>query len=200
MQGHTGLWGAQQNGVARVEGGEGAQFAQQGGGVALQVGGVPAIHFLTVDLGDDGQVINIRDRRALTHRAKTVPAFGFDRRAVEALFRQAYLVRQRVTGNVVGGLFRADVGSGLANNQRHRRAAHHLFAFGMRDGIAGADQGIARFDKPDGGFWRRVVRGLMKCVAPGVELAAVIECHRENSTFHSFLLGPGWRVLSSLIC
>jgi len=46
----------------------------------------------------------------------------------------------------------------------------------MRDGIAGADQGIARFDKPDGGFWRRVVRGLMKCIAPGVDLAAVIEC------------------------
>ena len=36
----------------------------------------------------------------LTQRTKPVPAFGFDCRAIKALFRQAYLVGQRVSGDV----------------------------------------------------------------------------------------------------
>ena len=42
-----------------------------------------------------------------------------------------------------------------------------------------------RFDKPHGGFWRRVVGGLFKRVAPGIALALVVQRYGKNSTFHS---------------
>ena len=54
-------------------------------------------------------------------------------------------------------------------------------------------EGLTRLDKPDRGFRRRLVGGLLKRLAPGVELAAMIERNGEDGTFHSPLLWDRFR-------
>jgi hypothetical protein len=63
------------------------------------------VRFAAVDFGDDGQVIDVINGDKLAERAEAVAAFGLDGRAVEALFRQAHLVGQRVSGDVRRGVF-----------------------------------------------------------------------------------------------
>jgi hypothetical protein len=122
--------GAEQDRIAGIEGGELAQGAQQFGGVTLQIGGVPVVRFAAVDLGDDGQVIHVINGDQFAERAESVPAFGLDGRAVEALFRQAHLVGQRISGDVRRGVLHAHLAGGFADHQRHRGAAQHRFPCG----------------------------------------------------------------------
>ncbi len=119
----TALWGTEQYRIAGVQGGKFAQRAQQFGGVAVQIGRVPVVRFATVDLGDDGQVVHVINGDRFAERAKSIPTFGLDRRTVEALFRQADFVGQRVASDVRRRLFNADFAGGFAHHQRHRCAA-----------------------------------------------------------------------------
>ena len=106
-----------QNRIAGIEGGEFAQGAQQLGGGALKIGGIPAVRFATVDFGDDGQVIDVAERREGAQRAEAVAAFGFDGRTIEALLRQADVVGERVSGNIIGGFFRGDFTRGFPDRK-----------------------------------------------------------------------------------
>ena len=117
------VWGAEQNGIARTEGGEFAQGAQQFCGIALQVSGVPVVRFPAVNFGDDGQVINVVEGGQLSQRTKAVAAFGLDRRAIKTLFRQAHLVGKRVTGDVLRRLVHGNVTRRFTHNQRYRGTA-----------------------------------------------------------------------------
>ena len=105
-----------QNRIAGIEGGEFAQGAQQLGGGALEIDGIPAVRLATVDFGDDGQVIDVAERRERAKRAEAVAAFGFDGRTIEALFRQADVVRQRVPGNISRSVFRGDFACGFTDD------------------------------------------------------------------------------------
>lgn len=82
---------------------------------------------------------------------------GFDRRAIKTLFRQTHIVSQRVASDIVRRLFRRHFTRGFADNQRHRCAALYGLALRIRDRFAIANYGIARLDKPDRGFRRRLV-------------------------------------------
>ena len=117
------LRSAEQYRIAGVQGGKFAQGAQQFGGVAVQIDRVPVVRFAAVDLGDDGQIIHVINGDRFAERAKSIPAFGFNSRAVEALFRQADFVGQRVAGDVRRRLFNAYFAGGFAHHQRHRCAA-----------------------------------------------------------------------------
>ena len=149
---------------------------------------MPAIRLAAVDFGDDGQVIDVAHRRQRADGTEAITAFGLDRRAIKTLFRQANVVSQRVAGDIVRRLFRRHFTRGFADNQRHRRAALYGLALRMGNGFAIANHGITGFDEPDRGFRRRLVGGLLKRFAPGVELAAMIERNGEDGTFHSPLL------------
>ena len=149
---------------------------------------MPAIRLAAVDFGDDGQVIDVTHRRQRADGAEAIAAFRLDRRAIKTLFRQTHIVSQRVAGDIVRCLCRRHFTRGFADNQRHRRAALYGLALRIGDRLAVANHGIARLDKPDRGFRRRLVGGLLKRFAPGVELAAMIERNGEDGTFHSPLL------------
>ena len=183
--------GTEQYRIAGVEGGKLAQGAQQFGSAALKIGRVPVVRFAAVDLGDDGQVIHVINGDKFAERTKPVPAFGLDGRAVEALFRQAHLVGQRVSRDVRRGILHAHLAGGFAHHQRHRRAAQHRFTLWEGDRLARADHRVMRFDKPHGCFRRRAVGGFFKRFTPGVTLALMVEGDGKNGTFHSHTPHPG---------
>ncbi len=170
--------------IPRIQGSELAQGTQQFGGAALQPGGVPVVRFATVNFSDDGQVVHVVHGDPLPQRTKTVPAFGFDCRAIKALFRQAYLVGQRVPGDVGRCLFHADFAGRFAHHQRDRCATQHCFALRERDRFTCTDHRVVRLDKPHCGFRRGVVGGFFKRLRPGFALALVVQRHGKNSTFH----------------
>ena len=192
--------GTDQYRIAGIKGGELAQGAQQFGSVTLQIGGVPVVRFAAVDLGDDGQAIHVINGDRFAERAESVAAFGLDGRTVEALFRQAHLVGQRISGDVRRGVLHAYLAGGFTDHQRYRGAAQHRFPLRERNGLACTDHGVMRFDKPHRRFRRRVVGGFFKRLSPGFALALMVEGDGKDGTFHSHTPQAGGPVWISLIC
>lgn len=110
-----------------------------------------------VDLGIDGQIIDIAESHGFANGAESITTFCFDCRAVKALFRQADVVSQRISGDVLCRIFFTYFRRRFSHNQRNCRTAQYLFTLWKGNRFTATNHRIARFNKPDRSFRRGFV-------------------------------------------
>ena len=137
-----------------------------------------------VDLGIDGQIIDIAESHGFANGAESITTFCFDCRAVKALFRQADVVSQRISGDVLCRIFFTYFRRRFSHNQRNSRTAQYLFTLWKGNRFTATNHRIARFNKPDRSFRRGFVGGLLERFLPCIKLAAMVQRYGEDSAFH----------------
>ncbi|MNP04558.1 hypothetical protein D3C76_964760 [compost metagenome] len=121
--------------------------------------------------------------------AETVTAFGFHRRAVVAVFRQAELVDDHITGYVLEGLFGADAAGVFANHHTQRRAWLQAFAAWHDYRLAVAVTGVGGLDEQHRLERWLLIGRLIELGQTALQQALVVQGNAEQAACGDFAGG-----------